>query len=118
MEPEQKNEGTKPKRNRFSTRKLVLVVGITLILIVTLGYVFSINYLTPPSTEPGITFDFDNGAPVLKEGQNLPFNQTSEGIIATFSSPSENLRGLFFFNTTVRNNIHKALPILRELHIR
>ena len=32
MESEQKNESTKPKRNRFSTRKLLLVAGITLIL--------------------------------------------------------------------------------------
>ena len=89
MESEQKNESTKPRRNRFSTRKLLLTVGVVLIIVVALGYVLSRNYLTPSSTELAVTFDFDNDYPPLAEGQNSPFNQTSDGITAYFSSPSD-----------------------------
>ena len=87
MESEPKNENTKTRRNRFSTRKLLLAVGLVLVLVVALGYVLSRNYLAPPSTEIAVTFDFDTGYPLLAEGQNLPFNQTSDGITAYFSSP-------------------------------
>ncbi len=34
-----------------------------------------------------VTFDFDSGTPVLSTGQNTPFDQTSGGITARFSSP-------------------------------
>jgi hypothetical protein len=88
MEPEQKNENIKTKRNRFSTRKLAAGV-VVLILVVALGYVLSRNYAAPPSTEPTVTFDFDTDAPLLAEGQNLPLNQTSDGITAYFCSPSD-----------------------------
>jgi hypothetical protein len=91
MESEHKNESTKTTGNRFSTRKLLLAVGGVLILVVALGYVLSRNYLAPPSTELAVTFDFDTGNPLLSEGQNLPLNQTSEGITAYFSSPSDTL---------------------------
>jgi hypothetical protein len=60
-----------------------------LVLVVALGYVLSRNYVAPPSTEPAVTFDFDTDDPLLAEGQNLPFNQTSDGITAYFSSPSD-----------------------------
>ena len=96
MESEQKNESTKPRRNRFSTRKLLLTVGVVLILVVALGYVLSRNYLTPSSTELAVTFDFDTGSPLLAEGQNLPLNQTSDGITAYFSSSSDTVVGSSF----------------------
>jgi hypothetical protein len=34
-----------------------------------------------------VTFDFDSGTPTLTTGQNVPFDQTSGGITAHFSSP-------------------------------
>lgn len=53
----------------------------------------------PPSTLPttsptggestSVTFDFDTGSPVLSLRQNTPFDQTSGGVIAHFSSPSD-----------------------------
>ncbi len=36
-----------------------------------------------------ITFDFDHALPVLYEGQNIPFTQESNGLTATFSSPTD-----------------------------
>lgn len=41
----------------------------------------------PPSTT--VSFDFDTGSPTLFEGHNTPFNQTSGGVAAFFSSPSD-----------------------------
>jgi hypothetical protein len=35
-----------------------------------------------------VTFDLDTGTPTLAAGQNVPFDQTSGGITAHFSSPS------------------------------
>jgi hypothetical protein len=35
-----------------------------------------------------VTFDFDTATPILSNGQNTPFDQTSGGISAHFSSPS------------------------------
>jgi hypothetical protein len=34
-----------------------------------------------------VAFDFDNAAPALATGQNIPFDQTAGGITAHFSSP-------------------------------
>lgn len=96
MEFEQKNESPKTRRNRFSTRKLLLAVVAVLILVISLAYVLSRNYVAPTSTEPAVTFDFDTGNPVLAEGQNLPFNQTSEGVTAYFSSPSDTVQASAF----------------------
>jgi hypothetical protein len=93
MEPDQKSESTRTKRNRFSTRKLLLVVGVVLITVVASAYVLSTNYTAPPSTEFTVTFDFDTGDPLLAEGQNTPINQTSDGITAYFSSPSDSVVG-------------------------
>jgi len=45
------------------------------------------NTHVPPLTT--ITYDFNNGKPVLLEGQNTPFSQTSSGVTAHFSSPSD-----------------------------
>jgi len=36
-----------------------------------------------------IAFDFDTGSPVLSEGMNTPLDQTSGGVTAHFSSPSD-----------------------------
>lgn len=96
MESEQKNAHTKTRRNRYSTRKLLLAVGVVLILVVALVYVLSRSYLAPPSTELTVTFDFDTGYPLLAEGQNLPFNQTSDGITAYFSSPFDTVTASAF----------------------
>ncbi len=93
MESEQKNESTKTKRNRFSTRYVLLAVGVVLIIVLSLAYVLSMNNLTPPPIELAVTFDFDTGSPSLAEGQNTPFNQTSDGITAYFSSSSDTLTG-------------------------
>ena len=41
---------------------------------------------TPPTAPTGISFDFDRSVPVLLEGQNVPFYQTSNGVTAYFSS--------------------------------
>jgi uncharacterized protein (TIGR03437 family) len=35
-----------------------------------------------------VTFDFDTGTPALSRGQSTPFDQTSGGVTARFSSPS------------------------------
>jgi hypothetical protein len=96
MGSEKENQSAKPGRNRFSARKILLTVAVTLILVVALGYVLSRNYSVPVSTELAVTFDFDAGSPLLAEGQNLPFNQTSEGITAYFSSPSDTPSGSAF----------------------
>lgn len=41
-----------------------------------------------PVGAQSVIFDFDTGAPALTNGQNTPFDQTSGGITAHFSSPS------------------------------
>jgi hypothetical protein len=89
MESEQKNQPAAPKRSRFSTRKLVLAVAVALIVVVASAYVISRNLSAPVSTGRVVTFDFDSGYPVFLEGQNLPFNQTSDEVTAYFSSPSD-----------------------------
>lgn len=70
-----------------------MVVGGVLIFVVALAYVLSMNYLSPPSTELAVTFDFDTGDPILAVGQNTPFNQTSDGLTAYFSSSSDSIVG-------------------------
>jgi len=44
---------------------------------------------TPIMTPSTITFDFDTGSPTPSVGQNTPFDQTSGGVTANFSSPSD-----------------------------
>ena len=41
------------------------------------------------------TFDFDTGSPSLIEGQNTPLDQTSNGLTASFSSPSDSVNPAF-----------------------
>src|SRR5512135_1087524 len=38
--------------------------------------------------QSAVTFDFDTGTPALSLGQGTPFDQTSGGVTATFSSPA------------------------------
>lgn len=90
METEQRrNESTKTRRNRLSNRRLLLIGVALLILVIALGYIFSHIFMSPFSTEPTITFDFDTGYPLLAETQNTPLNQTVSGVTAYFSSPSD-----------------------------
>jgi hypothetical protein len=91
MESERQNHDVEPRRRRFSARRLLLAAALTVILVVALAYVLTRNYSVPVvSTGRVVTFDFDTGSPVFLEGQNLPFNQTSDDVTAYFSSPSDN----------------------------
>lgn len=45
-------------------------------------------WLACPANAQTVTFDFDTGMPALATGQNIPFDQTSGGVTAHFSSPS------------------------------
>lgn len=97
------------KRKRLSTRSLVISVVIVAVLIVALAYA-SITRPTamvpssnssnnhPPnssSNQTAIIFNFDTGSPSLVEGQNTPFNQTTNGLTASFSSPSDSVTPAF-----------------------
>jgi hypothetical protein len=42
----------------------------------------------PAVSQSTVTFDFDTGTPALTPGVAIPFDQTSGGITAHFSSPS------------------------------
>lgn len=44
---------------------------------------------TPPTTPVTATFSFDSGQPTPTLGMATPFNQTSNGVTARFSSPSD-----------------------------
>lgn len=44
---------------------------------------------TPPTTPSTSIFDFDTGSPSLPTGKSTPFDQTSSGVTAHFSSPSD-----------------------------
>ena len=76
------------RHHRLSARRLLLI-GIFVIILAALVYVASQPSDIPPSTKPTVTFDFDTGFPLLAETQNTPLNQTSNGITAYFSSPSD-----------------------------
>ena len=96
MDVEQKTESAKRTGKRFSRRKILLAVGVALIFVVTFGYILSRTYDSPSSTEFEVTFDFDSADPLLAESQNLPLNQTSQGVTAYFSSPSQTTIGSAF----------------------
>jgi len=108
----QQNATAKAKKSRLSTRSLVTAIIIVSILIVSIVYTsMNLPTATPPSTNPpsnssnnppsstssqnAIVFDFDTGSPSLIEGQNTPLNQTSNGITASFSSPSDSVSPAF-----------------------
>jgi len=76
------------RRPRLSARRLLLI-GVFVIILAALVYVASQPSDIQPATKPTVTFDFDTGFPLLAETQNTPLNQTSNGITAYFSSPSD-----------------------------
>jgi hypothetical protein len=93
---------------------LVLIIA-SIIAVLAMGNIFNLfpgatsttsekPSTTPPTSEPPaippsnttqvpplttITYDFNNGIPVLSEGQNTPFNQKVGGLTAYFSSRSD-----------------------------
>jgi len=67
-------------RNLFAMQKAVPWRSTVLLAVLGLGPVFS-------AKSASVTFDFDTGAPALTTGQSVPFDQTSGGITAHFSSP-------------------------------
>ena len=69
-------------KNMASLQKALLP---TTLLIAALG--FSPTY----SAKAAITIDFDTGTPTKSPGDSLPFDQTSGGVTATFSSPQQTL---------------------------
>lgn len=87
MDP-RRNESTKMRRNRLSVPRLLLAGVAVLVLAVAIAYV-SIYISTTPATKLTINFDFDTCFPLLGETQNTPLNQTSSGVTACFSSPSD-----------------------------
>jgi len=104
----QQNADAKAKRSRFSTRVQVIAIVVVSILIVSALYTsMKLPTLTfPPSnssdnpqdsasSQTAVVFDFDSGSPSLVEGQNTPFNQTSDGLTANFSSPSDSVSPAF-----------------------
>jgi len=76
------------RRPRLSARRLLLI-GVFVIILAALVYVASQPSDIQPATKPTVTFDFDTGYPPLVETQTTPLNQTSNGITAYFSSPSD-----------------------------
>ena len=91
MEPEQKSRNLKTIRNYFSKTRLLLIVATVIALAIIIGYVLTQISIAPFSSEPAITFDFDNGFPLLVEKQNTPINQTVDIVTAYFSSPSDTI---------------------------
>jgi len=94
----QQNENAKTKRKRLSTRNLMLIVAVLAVLVIAIIYT-SIYPPTAPSNstdeQTAIAFDFDTGSPFLIEGQNTPLSQTSNGLTASFSSPSDSATPAF-----------------------
>jgi len=86
---QQEKESTKARPDRLSIPRLLLIGGILLVLIVALGFFLSHIPVTQFQIKPRIAFDFDTSFPLLAETQNTPFNQTSNGITAYFSAPSD-----------------------------
>jgi len=75
---------------RLSVRRLLLVGAIVLISLLAIGYIIQTNQpSTTSENRPAVIFDFDTGSPLLAVAQSTPFNQTSKGITALFSSPSD-----------------------------
>lgn len=104
----QQSANAKMRRNRLSLRSLVIVMTVVAILVAAAVYVSvhipsrAPDSVTPNNTPPNgtanyttITFNFDTGSPSLIEGQNTPLNQTSSGLLASFSSPSDSANPAF-----------------------
>ena len=93
----QQNENAETKRKRLSTRNLMLIVAVLAVLVIAM--IYSIYPPTTPSSstdeQTTIAFDFDTSSPFLIEGQNTPLSQTSNGLTASFSSPSDSATPAF-----------------------
>jgi hypothetical protein len=78
-------------RLRFSVRRLLLVGVVVLITVVAVVVYIEVQPSQPDAalTKPTITFDFDSGSHPLVATQGTPFNQTINGLTASFSSPSD-----------------------------
>ena len=84
---------------------VILTIAVFVLAILIIGNIFhflpaststpetSKSPFIPPTTHvppyTTITYDFNTGQPVLAEGQNTPLNQTSNGVTAHISSPSD-----------------------------
>ena len=79
-------------RTRLSSRKLFFVAVIVIITIIAALVYVAIRPSEPPQGTTAfrtVTFDFDTGSPLLTATQGTPFNQTLNGLTASFSSPSD-----------------------------
>jgi hypothetical protein len=65
-----------------------VVVVISVVAVVVYAAIQRSQPNAPSSTKP-IAFDFDTDSPPLAAGQGTPFNQTLNGLTASFSSPSD-----------------------------
>ncbi len=77
---------------RLTVRRLLLVGVIALIAILAVTVYIASKPNQPAEGLPTMTtiaFDFDTGTPSLATTQVTPFNQTSKGLTANFSSPSD-----------------------------
>jgi hypothetical protein len=79
------NKITITKRPRL---RQLLLIGIFLFILIGTAYIVSRTYTTPVTNYTAV-FDFDSGYPLLAEKQNIPLNQTANGVTAYFSSRSE-----------------------------
>lgn len=71
------------KKNLLNNRRLISVIA--LIVLITLLIQIQFSAAVTTST---VTFDFDTSDPMLVEGQSTPFAQSSGGLTASISSPS------------------------------
>jgi hypothetical protein len=79
-------------RPRLSVRRLLLVGVIVLISVVAVVVYIEVQPSQPDTsltTTHTTAFDFDTGSPPLAATQGTPFNQTLNGLTASFSSPSD-----------------------------
>jgi len=70
-----------------------LLVGVIVLIIFLAALVYIVSKPSQPTEtltpQPTIVFDFDPGSPLLVATQGTPFNQTLNGLTASFSSPSD-----------------------------
>jgi len=84
---QKRTENTRKMGHSSAHRLLPIGIGLLVIVIVAI-VIFSWGNIFP-APETTVSFDFDNGYPLLAETQNTPLNQTVSGITAHFSSPSD-----------------------------
>ena len=78
---------------RLGKFRRLLLIGVFVLIAIVIAVVYMSSQPTQPSLNPAdakaIIFDFDTGSPLLAQTFNTPFNQTSNGVTAHFSSPSD-----------------------------